>query len=102
MVVHRACKHEPVEECDRDTHGEALFDLTQHAAGGGAVNIEVCVLAPVGCGNHEGLSVSEEADVTQEAFVEDAIDGFTIVDAAVGLADDTGPGRGCEGLGHLG
>src|SRR2546427_11838505 len=45
------------------------------------------------CGNHEGLSVGDEADVTEEAFVEDAIDGFTIVDAAVGLADDTGPGR---------
>ncbi len=80
--------------------GHAFLHLAQHAAGGGAVNVEAVVFAAVGSWNDEGLAVDGEADVAEEAFVENAVGGFTIVNGAMGFADQTGPRGGRIGLGH--
>ena len=58
--------------------------------------------AAVGSRNHERLSVDGEADVAEKSFIEDAIDGFAIVDATIGFADDTSPRGGHFMFGHLG
>ena len=40
--------------------------------------------------------------MAEKSFIEDAIDGFTIVDATIGFADDTSPRGGHFMFGHLG
>ena len=82
--------------------GHAFFHLAQHAAGGGAVNVEVRVFASVGRGNYEGLSVGDEADVAEEAFVENAVSGFTIINGTMSFADHTGPRAWAYRVGTLG
>ena len=84
----------------RHADRDALIEIAQHAAGGRAVNVEFVSGASVGCGNHEGLAVDDEADVADEALIEDAINRFAIVDPALGLADDTSALGGCGWLGH--
>src|ERR1022692_3306148 len=54
------------------------------------------VLAAVRGRNHERLAVDHEASVAEEAFVEDSVYSFAIVNRTIGFADHTGA-RG----GHL-
>ena len=82
--------------------GTPLFHLAQHAAGGGAVNVEAGILAAVGGRDHEGLAVDDETDVAEKSFIEDAVHGLAIVDAAIGFADHTGARGGHLSLRHCG
>src|SRR5579863_8497219 len=96
MIEYGAGEHETVEQSYGHANRNAVLHLAQHAAGGGAVNVEARILAPVGGRDHEGLAVDGETDVAEESFVEDAVGRLAIVDAAVGFADHAGA-RG----GHL-
>jgi hypothetical protein len=55
------------------------------------VDKEAVIFATVSGGDHKRLAVGYEADVAQETLVEYAIRGFTIVNTAIGFADNPGP-----------
>src|SRR5205823_14586971 len=57
MVVDGAGEHEPVEQRDRDAYVDALSEVAQHAAPGGAVKVEDVAVAGVDGRDHEGLSI---------------------------------------------
>jgi hypothetical protein len=100
VIENGARKHEPVEQRYCDTNRNALFHLPQHATGGGAMDVEIRVLAAERCRDHERLAVDRKTDVANESFIEDAIDRFAIVDSAIGFADETSPRRGHLGFRH--
>ena len=62
------------------------------------MDVERVAVASVAGGDDERLAVLDEADVADEAGVEDLVNGFAVVDAAFMLADQASA-RG--GLGHL-
>src|SRR5580700_3016147 len=100
LIEDRAGEYESIKQRHGEADGNAFLHVAQHAACGGAVNIEVRVFASVGRGNYEGLAVDDEANVAEEAFVENAVSGLAIVNRAMSFADDTSPRAGRVGLGH--
>src|SRR5205807_10170697 len=79
-VVHRviedgAGQDQSIEQRDRDADRDALIEVAQHAAGGRTVDVEHVSVAAERSGDDEGLSVSDEADVAKESFVENLVDG---------------------------
>jgi hypothetical protein len=95
-----ACEDESVDEGNGDAAVNSLFEVAQHAAGGGAVEIELVAFASEERGNDHGLAVDDESDVADEGFVEDRIDGVAIVVAAFGESADTGALGRREGHGE--
>jgi hypothetical protein len=92
VVEGRARQHQAVEQ----RHGGAQVDpvgaRAQHAAGDGAVDVERAVDADVGGRNDEGLrAVGREADVDDEALVEDRVEDGAIGVPALGVAAQPGP-----------
>src|SRR3546814_17051756 len=53
--------------------------MTQHAAGRGAVPVDVLALAPIGGRRHVGLTVDDVADVAEQAGVEDGVHRIAVV-----------------------
>jgi hypothetical protein len=51
-------------------------------------------------GNHERLAVDDETHVTDEALIQNGVDRFAVILAAVGESLNFGARRGSEGLGH--
>src|ERR1700677_507102 len=51
-------------------------------------------------GNHERLAVDDETHVTDEALIQNGVDRFAVILAAVGESLTFGARRGREGLGH--
>ena len=100
MIEYRASEHESVEQGDGDADGHAFLHLTQHAAGRGTMDVEAIVFASVRGGDHKRLAVGDETHMAQKTFVENAIRGLAIIDAALGFADETSPRCGHSGLGH--
>src|SRR5260370_37839718 len=90
-VVHRviedgAGEDQSIEQGDRDADGDALIEVAEHAAGGRAVYVEHISVASERSGDHEGLSVNHEADVAEETFVEDLVDGVAVVNRPLRFA----------------
>src|SRR6266446_1388222 len=90
-VVHRviedgAGQDQSIQQGDRDANGDALIEIAEHAAGGRAVDVEHVSVAPEGRWDDEGLSVGDEADVTEKGFIEDLIDGVAVVNRALRFA----------------
>jgi hypothetical protein len=54
------------------------------------VNIKVIARSPIGSGNDERLPIKVESHVTDEAFIENSVDGAAIVYATLGFTDHTG------------
>src|SRR5258708_4243 len=100
MIEYRASEHESVEQGDGDADVHAFFHLTEHAAGRGTMDVEGIVFASVRSGDNKRLAGGDEANVAQETFVENAIRGFAIIDAALSFADEMSPRCGHLGLGH--
>src|ERR1700674_2222154 len=90
-VVHRviedgAGQDQSVEQGDRDADGDALIEVAQHAAGGRTVDVKHVPVASERSWDHERLSVNQEADVAEESFVEDLVDGVALVNRALRFA----------------
>jgi hypothetical protein len=94
-----ACEDESVDEGNGDAAVNSLFEVAQHAAGGGAVEIELVAFASEERWDDDGLAVGDESDVTDEGFVEDGVNGGTIVVAPFGESADAGALGGSEGHG---
>jgi hypothetical protein len=65
------------------------------------MDIKVVALASIAGRDDERLAIDNEADVTEETFVQDLVGDGAVVDGALRLAGHTGAGRGRRGLGHV-
>ena len=88
-IVHRAVKrrardHQLVGECHGEAHVDAVVQVAEHAAGGGAVDQHAIAVASEERRNDERLPVDDEADVAHERFVQNGVDGGAVVGAALG------------------
>src|SRR5439155_20690431 len=75
--------------------------IAQHAAGSGAVNVQVVSGAAIAGGDDEGLVVDDETDVADETFVEDLVRDGAIVNAAMWFTSDAGARSRSVGFGHF-
>ena len=91
-----ARQNQSVEQRDGDTHVNALAQRPEHATGRGPVQVNCVTLAAVTGGNDHRISFRHEADVTNQAFVENAIDRLAIVNGALGEPPNLGPCGRCE------
>jgi len=66
VIKNRAGEHESVKQGDGDADRNALFQLPEHAAGGGAVNVKAVVLTSEGRRNDERLAFDEKADMAEK------------------------------------
>src|ERR1700722_4686750 len=100
VIEHRPCKHDAV--CQRDCHADfrALADAAEHSAGGGAVKINGVADTRVQRGNHEWLAIRGKADMAHKPFIENLVNGFAVVGAALGFAHNTRALSRREGVGH--
>ena len=57
------------------------------------MDVETFFSAPVGDWDHNGLAVDYKSHMADESFVEDAVHGVAVVNAALGFADDARPRR---------
>jgi len=76
MVEHRAREHESIHVRDRDANGHTPAERAEHATGGAAVEIQRVAGAAIVRGDDVRLAVGIEADVADEARVENAVDRF--------------------------
>src|SRR5215469_4980501 len=88
MVKNGAGKNEAIQESDGDAHGHAGCKAAQHAAGGGTVEIKIVADAGEHRGDDEWLAIGGEANVANEGFVENVINGVAIVDGTMRFAHD--------------
>jgi hypothetical protein len=63
------------------------------------VDVERVSVASIGSGDNVGLSVDCEADVAEESFIEDMVNGVAVVDGALRFAHYSGAGSGTTGHG---
>ena len=87
-VVGRPGDDQPVDERDRHADFDGLGPgPPEEAAGGGAVQVHDVAVPPVGERDHHGVAaVRTHADVADQSFVQDGVDGRAVVDGAVGIA----------------
>src|ERR1019366_7010924 len=77
-----------------DANIEAVAERVHHAAGGGTVEEDLVAGARVAGGNDVRLAVDGEADVADEALVEDGVDCGLVVHAALREATHGGASGG--------
>ena len=63
-----------------------------------AVDVERVSVASVRSGDDEGLSVGDEADVAEESFVENLVDGVAVVNRPLRQANNAGAWSWIAGL----
>ena len=61
------------------------------------MDVEHVFVASVGSGDDVGLPVGDEADVADERFIEDLVDGFAVVNRALRFAHYAGAWSGSAG-----
>jgi len=86
MIEDGAREDKAVGERDGDANGNPITEIAKHAAGRGAVEIESITHTSEKCGNDVGLAVHGKSDMAHEGFIENLVDAFAIVDAALRLA----------------
>src|SRR6266478_116429 len=79
----RARQHQSIDQSHRHADIDSLPQCPQHPAGLRTVNDESISHARVAGGNYEGLSVNSKADVTDKTLVQNLVDYFSIVAAAL-------------------
>jgi hypothetical protein len=87
----RAGQHQPVQQGDGDADLHA--GAQAEPAAGRAVQVEVLADACVPGRDHVRLLVHHEADMAEEALVQDGVDGRAVVGCPFGQPPDPGPGR---------
>src|SRR5579872_7010766 len=90
MMEDRTREHESVHKRDRYANVDAASGRTQHAARGRPVDVELVAKARIAGRDREWLAVDDKADVTDVAFVENAVNLIFIVGAALGEAAHLG------------
>ncbi len=101
VVEGRAREHQGVDV--RHRHADrGLAGRVEHAAHRGAVQVEVIALAPVERRDHDRRAVAQEADVADEAAVEDRVDRRAVIVAALAQPLDARARRGRAGLARCG
>ena len=86
MIEDGAREDKAVGERDGDANGNSITEIAKHAAGRGAVEIESITQTSEECGNHVRLAIHGKSDMAREGFIENLVDAFAIVDAALWLA----------------
>jgi hypothetical protein len=89
MVEGGSCQDDAVQQRDGDAHRHARPQAEPAAAG--AVQVEGLAGARVPGRDHVRLAVHHEADVADEALVEDGVDGVAVVGGPLGQPPDPGP-----------
>jgi hypothetical protein len=85
----RTSQHQAVEQGDGDAHVHAWAQA--EAAAGGAVEVDRLADPGVAGGDDVGLAVDLEADVADEALVEDGVHGGAVVGGPFRQPPDPGP-----------
>ena len=83
MVEARARQHQAVHDHHGEADGNAGALRAQHAAGRGAVPVEMVVDAPVAGRRDIGLAVDDVADMAEQAGVENGEHALAVVAAAL-------------------
>ena len=87
-IVHRVMEsgtgqHQSVEKSDGHARRHALPERAEHAAGTGAVEVQRLADPRVNRGDDHRMTLDDEADVADQALVEDRVDRRLIVAAAL-------------------
>src|ERR1700756_1391198 len=93
VVEDRTGEHKSVKQRNRNANGNSGAQVLQHAARRRAVNIKVVADATVAGGNNEWLSVDDEANMTNEALVENLVDDVAVVHGSLWFTNHTGACR---------
>src|SRR5690606_2305977 len=88
MIEHRPCKHESVQQSDRDGEGIAGIYMREHATALQSVQQESIAEPGMDGRNDERLTVDLEAHVADQCFIENAEDGLAIVGTTCWVAFD--------------
>src|SRR3546814_4380781 len=78
----RPCQNDAVEQGHRHADLDAVLERPQRSARGGAVDVDPFALPPIAGRDDEGLSVDDEAEMADEALVEDGVHRRAVVAAA--------------------
>ena len=101
VIENGACKNEAVGERDGDADGETGSEPAEHATGSGAVEIEMVSDAREHGREDKRLTGRVgEADVAEQGFVKDFVNGRAIVDGAIRLAHHSRTIGDGECIGH--
>src|ERR1019366_2358804 len=101
MVEGGAGEHESVHQGDSDANVEPVAERVHHTAGGGTVEEDLVAGAGVAGGNDVRLAGDGEADVADEALVEDGVDCGLVVHAALREAAHGGASGGRKSVHSL-
>src|SRR5215469_17719150 len=88
MVEHGTSKNQAIQQSNGDAHGRSGCKAAQHAAGGGTVEIKIVADAGEHRGDDEWLAIGGEANVANEGFIENVVNGVAIVNGAMRFAHD--------------
>ena len=88
MVVDRAGEDDAVDERHGHADVDTAAELTKHAAGRRAVQVQQIPDSYVDGRDDERLRVDNESDMAMERLVEDGIDRLALVEAPLGMAAD--------------
>src|SRR5882757_11556105 len=86
MVKGRSCENQAVQQRHRDADRQPLLQVLQHPPANRAVDVEPIVDARLSRRDYVRLAVDTESDVTDKGFVDDGVDRFALVAAAITLA----------------
>jgi hypothetical protein len=88
MMKGGAREHEPVDVRDGNADIDTARKIPQHTARARTMDHEAIADACVAGRDNERLAVNDEPDMADEAFVENGIDGFAIVNTTFGQPTD--------------
>src|SRR5438067_1098237 len=87
-IVHRmmkcgSCQHQSVDQSHCDANINSLPQHAQHATGLRTMNDQFVFDACVAGRNHKWLAVNDESNMANKTFVQDSIDNFALMTAAL-------------------
>src|SRR5271165_7388206 len=100
VIEDGARENQAVNQCNGDADGNSGAGASQRAAGRGTVKVNGIIYAREQRGNHERLSFGGETDMADETLVQNLVNSFTVVRAAMRFADHTRALGWREGIGH--
>ena len=85
MMKRRTRQHETINQRHRNAYVDALRERPQHADGLRAMKVHLVFGARVAGRNNKRPALNRKANMTDEAFVQDAVNQLSIKDAALRL-----------------
>src|SRR2546426_11308953 len=83
MMKCRPRQYQAVHDYDVYARGHPRFEMTQHSAGGGAVQVQLVALSAKKRRNHKGLPIHVEPGMSYERIVQNRVDSLRVVRAAI-------------------